>query len=857
MSRLPGLFIANALLAGLALLVTHPSWAFDAGADTAVEFSIPAQSLSSALMQFAEQSSTQVLTASGDLEGYRSAGASGRLSVEAALQALLKGTGLSFRRVGAGTFTISAPASSSAESEARRTSANLESGRWAMASLDGRSEPPAASMNREAGAQAEAKSAEDEASVLDEVTVIGSRSRFRVENSSAASKIDMPVRDTPQAMTVISDELLRAASITNTGDAADYVPGLNEAGRGDGTQVVVTSRGFAINRDRGNKINGLATDSELDIDYVAVERLEVLRGPASVIFGEVDYGATINRALKRPTPTLQTVAALELGSFDLKRVELDVGGPLSADGRFGARAVAMYQDADTAIDFTNSDQLVLAPTLMWKPNDSGTVTLHGYFHRTDGNYGDGFGVLPDGTIPDVAESAYLGADFNRIDTQNRFASLSYEQAFEGGWKLSLKGGLSQIKMHNDLSFVASNYFFAGEGAPLDENGVPVERVEFDGRAPLVAFLEYKDKRDKSVDATLSKAFELAGRTHTIALSADYRKAIDRDEGTDFLAVAVTNIFDPRPVHVDPAVLASLYRPDYAFDENLELYGVSALALLKPAERLHVLAGLRYTGTKSKSVFAGEAERGSQNDTLGRLGIVYKMTDTVSVYGSWSEGIIFNSFFRRADFSPIEPERGEQVEFGLKADVFDNRASFAAAAFRIKRTNSVAYVGEIPDPPFYIYENRGLQIHKGIEVELLGEITKGLNVIAGYQYLDVNVKESVDPAEIGQQPSDAPKHAASVFLTYAFQDAVLRGATLGGGMVYRSERETDDIGSVQLPSYCRFDLRASYDFSNRVVAELVARNITDRKILVSSYNSPDLGLAYIDPRSYLLRLNYKF
>jgi len=120
-----------------------------------------------------------------------------------------------------------------------------------------------------------------------------------------------------------------------------------------------------------------------------------------------------------------------------------------------------------------------------------------------------------------------------------------------------------------------------------------------------------------------------------------------------------------------------------------------------------------------------------------------------------------------------------------------------------------------------------------------------------------VKEAEDPATIGHRPSDAPRQSVSIFVNHALRQPALHGLSIGAGAVYRSEREVDAIGTLQLPSYARFDVRASYDFSSHLFGEFAVKNISNKRILVSTYDAADQGLMYVDPRSYSLRLTYKF
>lgn len=794
-----------------------------------IEFHIAPQSLASAVLHFAEQAQIQVVTSSTELERLKSQGLSGRYNVREALTALLIGTGLTFQEVGNGTISIGKDTGAHKESDAAALPAYSRDGRLRVAQAESASAAPAA----EGG--------------LEEILVTAKR-KFRPESSDAASRLELPLIETPQALTVLSSEFLNIARLNDTAGVVAYTPGVELAGIGDGTQANLMARGFDVNRERSFRVNGLSADSEIDLDYFAMDRVEIVRGPASSLYGEADYGATLNRVLKRPTGRSSATLSMELGSYDFRRLQADVQAPLGAGGAVSGRAVAAVQDSKTFIDATEDDRVLFSPSLSV---DLGATRLlfQGYYEKLDGASSDGFPLILEGvdaqdqpiySLPRQPRSRNYGADVFKIDSENMFVFAGVDHDVNDTLRLSLKSGYSQVDMDN-----VSGVMFAAQP---------------DGSTGISPFAERKTKEDLSFDASAEKRFTLGGREQRVLLSADWRRNdVDNPRPVAFVG-SPANIFIDGPLRDYPQptpVVGEFARSKQNF------YGLSTMAYLKPAERLSLLLGLRYSGIETdvrRFLFGGRVnatiDGAKDHDLVPRAALVFALADHHNAYLSYSEGIVFNQTLLKLDGSAVNPEKGVQYELGVKGELADRRVMYSAAAFRIDRTDSASRLARPPgEPPAYF--NVGKQIHQGVELELIGEPIPGLNVVANYAYLDVDVKESADPLEVGQRPASSPVHSHSLFATYEILRGPLRSLTFGGGVVGRSAREVDSIGSYRLPSYERLDLRLSYNLSDALLLELNAQNVLNERIYTSQYGSADFGIAYGYARAFSGRLSYKW
>lgn len=675
--------------------------------------------------------------------------------------------------------------------------------------------------------------------VIGEVVVTAKR-KFRPETSAAASKLELPIIETPQALTVLSSEFLDIARLNDTASIVAYTPGVELLGMGDGTQANILARGFDVNRERSFRINGLSADSEVDLDYFAMDRVEIVRGPASSLYGEADYGATLNRVLKRPDGRPAAAASMEFGSYEFRRVQGDVQAPLG--DVISARAVAAVQDSSTFIDHTKDDRVLFAPSLSLDFERT-QLLFQGYYEQRDGDFSDGIPLIFDGTaysLPDLPRSRNYGADVFQIDTENQFIFAGLDHSFSDDFKLSLKTGYSRVEMQN----VAGVLFNSGP----------------DGNSLLSPFTEDKDKEDLSVDASLEKAFTLAGREQRVLLSADWRRNELFSPLLDRWPSAPRNIFVDGPLlnYPPPQRLVG------EFTHNKQYFsGVTAMSYLKPTDRLSLLLGLRYSHIETNlrrfqpSRRRDETIDGATDDDLvPRSAIVYSIADGHNAYASYSEGIIFNATLLKQDGSPVNPEKGVQYELGFKGELAGKRVTYGVAAFRIDRTDSASRLPLPPSVPPAFF-NVGKQIHQGIELEMVGEPIPGLNIVASYAWLDVDVRESADPDEVGQTPPASPRNSYSLFATYEVLEGPLRSLTFGGGVIARSAREVDSIGSFRLPAYERVDLRASYDFSDALSLELNVTNVLDKDIYVSNYGAADFGISYAFPRTFAGRLSYRW
>lgn len=698
-----------------------------------------------------------------------------------------------------------------------------------------------------AGTAFAAQEAEDEreTKALEEIVVTATR-QFRPTDSTAASKIRLELVETPQALTVLSSDFLEIAHLKNTVDVVSYAAGIEHAGTGDGTQARLVARGFPIDRTRSFRVNGLSVDSELDFDYFTMSRVEVVRGPASSLYGEADYGATLNRVLKAPSSEFGYSVSAAAGSDSYKRLEGDIQGALNDSGTITGRAVAVIQDRNGFIRDTEQNHWAIAPSIAFDMGDT-ELLLQGYYADIGGRSSDGFPLLynivdaaPVWYLPDLPLDGNYGADFNTIDSNNAFVYADLSHDFSDSLTGSLKAAFSRVRMDN-----LSTYLFSTTG---------------DGNAGLYASFEDKDKDNLSIEASLQKSFEAFGQEQTVLVSSDWRRDSRSQPYWDFSAITFIDFLAQQGPY-DVPLPSPVYSPTDFTDDEVDYFGVTALAHLRPTERLSLLLGLRYSGIDSH-VLVNRPSAGLVSDTTGddsalipRAAIVYNLAGSHHAFLSYTEGLIFNETSLGADGSPIDPEQGVQYETGLKGELFDDRVFYSLSAFMIERSDVATVIDLTPGSPT-VYGNIGEQHHKGIEMEMNGEILPGLNLLASYAYLDVEVKDSVRPAEEGQRPGAAPRHSLSAFATYEVLSGSLEGLTIGGGVVYRSEREVDNVGSFELPAYTRIDLRAAYQLTESTMLELNIQNLLDEEIYTSQYNSPALGIAYSQPFQAIASISYR-
>jgi TonB-dependent siderophore receptor len=794
-----------------------------------VKLDIAPQGLSEALSQFAQQAGLQVVFQSRVAKGLQAPRITGTLDVREALTRLLGDSGLRYEYLDADTVAI--------YSSQDRASTQTDAAPVGHQPTEAPSLRLAGLQVAEGSGAGTTQSADD----LGEIVVTAQR-KFRPETSNAASKLELPLIETPQALTVISSEFMNIARLNDTAGVVAYMPGVELLGIGDGTQANLMARGFDVNRERSFRVNGLSADSEVDLDYFAMDRVEIVRGPASSLYGEADYGATLNRVLKKPGRGFAAIVGAELGSYDFRRLQADVQGPIGSGGVATGRAVAAVQDAKTFIDATQDDRVLFAPSLSLD-FDRTQVLLQGYYQKLDGVTSDGFPLIFDGagySLPRLPRSRNYGADVFGIDSSNQFVFAGVDHRIDDSLKLSVKAGYSRIDMDNVVGVL-----FAADAA---------------GNTALYPFNEVKEKEDLSLDASLEKTFTMAGREQRFLLSVDRRRNETFNPRVDVYDSAPANIFEDGPLRDYPEPS----RVEGEFFSNKQYFsGATAMAYLKPTDRLSVLLGLRYADIETSVrnyAFGGRTDvtidGATDDDWVPRAALVLALAERHNAYLSYSEGIIFNQTLLRLDGSPVNPEKGVQYEFGFKGELADRRVMYAASAFRIDRTDSASRLARPPgEPPAYF--NVGEQIHQGVELELIGEPIPGLNIVASYAYLDVDVKSSADPLEVGQRPPASPEHSHSIFATYEVLSGPLRSLTFGGGIVGRSSREVDSIGSFSLPAYERLDLRASYNFSEALLLELNAQNVLNERIYTSQYGGADFGIAQAYPTTLAARLSYKW
>lgn len=651
---------------------------------------------------------------------------------------------------------------------------------------------------------------------------------YKTRASNTATKMDLSNRETPQAISVVTRTQIEDFSLRSANDVLSSTTGVRVE-RVETDRNYFSARGFDI---LNFQIDGIglpfATGDQMgDIDTAPYDRVEVLKGANGLLSATGTPSATVNFVRKRPTPKFQASAGLTLGSWNDKRIDGDIAGPLNEAGTVRGRLVLAAQDRDSYLD-RRSQQKTIVSGLLEADLGSNTVLTAGVTQQSNRPEGVMWGAIPldmlDAGLPRKSSSAPRWAYWDTDDTI-AFAELSH--ALSSGWQV--KGTLTHRKISSDAEML---YIWGNSGSL--------------GTYPSKY---WHSERQLLADVYVSGPFKLGGREHEAVLGVNWSKSTSRlrsaypDEGMnesisdgDMLAGRF-----PKP-DFDEVVDASA---DFK-DQRRSLYGV---ARFNVTDALKVFTGANLTHAKSGGDQYGEIHDYSKTKLSPYVGAIYGLDAQHSLYASYAK--IFHPQYKSGhDNSLLPPIDGTSAEIGVKGEWLDGELNGTFSVFRVEQDN-IAGDNAVWGPNGYTYEPVDAR-STGFEVEFVGGLTPRWDISTGYAQF--RLKDN----EVG---SDARGHVPrrSLHLSTTYKLPMVEGLKIGAKANWQSRTFRDiDVGGEELrvsqSSYVLLDLMASYEFTRNLSATFKVNNVTNEKYISSLQWAQSF---YGDPRHYSVTLNWKY
>lgn len=642
---------------------------------------------------------------------------------------------------------------------------------------------------------------------------------------------DDAVKNVPQTVSVFNRELIDISPNNSVGDIIRFVPTATRDGstlNSFGDDFLI--RGFGANQT----VNGLGLNRLAHArDSANVERVEVLKGPAAVLYGQMEPGAVVNVVTKQPLDTFYAQAGVEAGRYNHQRYTLDVTGPLTDKVR--GRLNMAYQDSDSHIDFWTLERFFIAPNITADLTPSTSVTLEGSYTTNDwGSFQNGtpaagaFLHNPNGEYPESFNPDEPDIGFTRRDS--------------GDVNLRLNQSLGE-----NLTFRASYTYTRNEA---DFREMFVIGLQEDFRTLDRAIYVGKDTydNDHNVLLDLTGTLSTGSFTHQFVAGVNSRE-FDGSRPARFTLTTPLDLFEPQ---YGLASEPDQELPDFFADFSArEAFVQDRISVSK---RWHLLAGLRYTDAKQTTErvsIDGESSPDELHETnwTTQLGLLFDVTNELSVYANRSEAFV-PQFGTVSSGKPFEAEQSVQYELGSRFDLGDTGLTANAAAFTITKENLTTTDPENPEfeAPLGEVESRGFELTVG------GYISSQWLINTGYGYTETEIVRNFDDLE-GNTLRNTPNNTLSLQTRYDIASGPLAGLGVGGTVEYVDERFGDDDNSFELPAYTRVDLGAYYAVTPDLQVDLLLNNVLDEEIYLEGYSTTRV---IREPGStYMVRLKYNW
>ncbi len=530
----------------------------------------------------------------------------------------------------------------------------------------------------------------------------------------------------------------------------------------------------------------LGATAGLQIEPYGLQRIEVVKGPSSILYGSGPPSGIVNLVSKMPTAKQFGEIQLSGGDFDRKQVAFDIGGPADPQGQFLYRLTGLVRDANTQVDFTQDNRYFIAPALTWRPNENTSFTVLTQLQKSESGF---FNFLPSrGTfLPNpngvISTSLYAGdPNFNRSTIESAAVGYQFEHRF------SDVVTVRQNYRHAWLDVNADNIFSGGLAA--DQR--TLSRFAFSNRDRFDA-----DTLDNQVQLN----FNTFDFSHTVLAGYDFQNSVE-DKKTGNGAAPALDLFNP-------TYYVPITAPAFTLNttQNFQQNGVYLQDQIKFG-RFVTQLGIRHdrADTDTLNNFARTTASQTDEATTKRAGLLYLFDSGVAPYVSYSKSFqptVGTDFAGRA----FKPTTGTQWEAGVKYQPTFFTGLFTAAVFEITRQNITT-----PDSahvPFSV--QLGEVVSRGLELESRVSLTDELDILAAYTYLDVKVTKSPQ-ADLGKRVIGVPTNAASLWADYTFRHGALNGFGVAGGVRYTGSTAANSINSVEVPSFTLYDAAIHYELA---------------------------------------------
>lgn len=614
---------------------------------------------------------------------------------------------------------------------------------------------------------------------------------YAPKNSSSGAKSDAPVVDTPVAVQTVDGSVLRDRAITTSLDAVRGVSGV-QGQQGtfyDQFQIRGFGSGYGVSYRNGLQLEGVADA----VNPAFVERIEVVKGPASVLYGRVEPGGFVNVVTKRPQAQTAVGIEQQFGRWGRHATSVDATGPLADEGRLTGRLIGSFERADDFYDFQHYDRKAAYGTLGWKPSKAfeGNVALEWYDYRSGGRGPNTVvpvaGDRPDSSVPRSRSGSDPSIWEHFTDTVKRKLL-----AFDWAWHLSDQWTLQQRLHAMRVDEVQTGIGdWGGEWGFIDN---PLWRSNY------------------HTNLELAGRFGTGGVRHELLLGTDFYRYKDFWRGFVGLSgiAPVVTYYDPGYTDLTPRLRQLvdeskdnvLWR---SFEADLGAYAQDRMSF---GERWTLLAGLRwdrawqrYTATYGAAgsdcypACTGEPMNNWPSDKAWspRAALLYKLDTDTSLYGSYSKSFGTNnsSFLANGERQP--PEVGVQFELGAKRSLMDDRLLATVTLFQLTKRNLLAQ-----DPNDRLRQVAIGQVRsRGLELDLAGQLAPSINVLASYTFNPVIItRDTNEESNEGHRRAGAPLHAASLWMKIGEGEGLFGGA----GVQASGQRQGDDANTWQLPGY---------------------------------------------------------